>query len=577
MAGLVDHRGNPLSSANYRKSSPPILGEAFGNWAGRDDLYMYQLPGGGFLQFDLSKLTIQDYRQMRDHYQVQASLSVLTFMLHQLDYTVVSDNKKIADLCQHQLDKIWTRLVRGMSQSFWAGYSPMILQWENDINSKTVELTKVKDLIPEECRVNWKRVDGYVPPGQPHAVPPKIKVYNGIKQWGYPYPIPVENTLWYPVLSENGDYYGRKLLRSAFQPYFFSMLLHLFANRYYERFGEPVPIGRAPYDQEVNIAGQMVPGNVAMQQILSNIRNRAVVVLPDDRDDAGTFDYQVEYLESQMRGADFERYMTRLDEEISLALFTPLLMLRTADVGSYNLGAGQTQVYLWMLNAIAGDWAEYIDKYVLKPMKNYNFGENAPMAQIRFRKLGTNQQETLRAVLTQMVRVGEAKVNVEDLGQALGMRVEEIKAVTQPPANPAVDPNADPNANPPNPTKPAPTPAVPKKDTRVRARPKQPKGIKQTSRVAALMADRVAAQYSKAYREGSLDTFTVDLGFHAQMITALDGICLDPADAYTVLEDRMSVFLDDFIACEEYEKGSGPDCIRTLIDLWTADVEKGAF
>jgi hypothetical protein len=50
---------------------------------------------------------------------------------------------------------------------------------------------------------------------------------------------------------QNGDYYGKKLLRPAFTSWFFSMLVHLFANRYYERFGEPTPVGRAPFDDEI--------------------------------------------------------------------------------------------------------------------------------------------------------------------------------------------------------------------------------------------------------------------------------------------------------------------------------------
>ena len=570
---LVDARGNPLSSAQFKKSKPPILGEKFGNWAGRDEIFYTRAPwGGGFLQFDLSKLTVQDYRAMRDHYQVQASLSVLTFMLHQLDYTIVSDNKKIADFCQYAMDKIWTRLVRGMSQAFWAGYSPMVLQWENDVEGRRVELAKVKDLVPEECEVNWKEVDGYVPPGQPRAVPPKIKVYDGIKQWGYPYPIPVENSLWYPVLSENGDYYGRKLLRSAFQPYFFSLLLHLFANRYYERFGEPVPIGRAPYDAEVDVNGESIKGNVAMQQILSNIRNRSVVVLPDDRDDKGNFDYQVEYLESQMRGADFERYMTRLDEEISLALFTPLLVLRTADVGSYNLGTGQTQVYLWMLNAISGDWAEYINKYVLKPMKNYNFGEKAPSAEIRFRKLGTQQQETLRAVLSDMVRAGRVTVNLEDLGQAVGMRLEEVREVTEPPADPTGDPEGDPEQDP------EADPKNPKKDTRIgRDKPKQPKGIKQAGRIAGLIADRVISQHAKAITEGRVTEFQPDLGYHSQMINALDGVATSPTVAYEALQGMMAMYLKETLTVDGFVHQQGQEYVRRVTDTWVDLVEKGEF
>lgn len=563
---LLDHRGRPISSADFKKAKAPIMGEAFGNWSGRDDLYMYSLPGGGFLQFDLSKLTLADYRQMRDHYQVQVSLSVLTFMLHQLDFTVVCENKKIADFCQQTLERVWTRLVRGLSQSFWAGYSPMILQWENDVDGRAVQLAKVKDLIPEECEVKWKEVPGYVPPGYPNSVPPKIKIYDGIKQWGAPYPIPPENTLWYPVLSENGDFYGRKLLRSAFQPYFFSMLMHLFANRYYERFGEPVPVGRAPYDSEVDVNGQTVKGNEAMRQILSNFRNRSVVVLPADRDESGNPEYSIEYLESQMRGADFERYMTRLDEEISLALFTPLLMLRTADVGSYNLGTGHTQVYLWMLNAISGDWAEYIDKYVLKPLKNFNFGERAPLPEIRFRKLGTQAQETLRAVLSDMVRGGTVKVNLEDLGQAIGMRLEEVREVTEPTAEPA---GGDPEEG-------DDPPVNPKKDTRVtRDKPRTPKGVKEASRVAGLIRDRLVAQYNKALREDRLNELALDFGYQAQMVEALDGMVDNPQASYDTLVETVSIFVGEFISMESHDNRGGADCIKSLVDLWVAHAQRG--
>lgn len=541
---LVDHRGNPLKVSSFKKAAPPVIGEKFGNWAGREDLHRFQLPGGAFIQFDLNRLTLADYRQMRDHYQVKASLMVLTFLLHQLDYQIVCDNKKIADFCQAGMDGIWTRLVRGLSQSFWAGFSPMVLQWENNLSDRSVDLTKVKDLPPEECRVNWKEVDGYVPPGRESAVPPKIKVYDGIKQWGAPYPIPVQNTLWYPVLSENGDYYGQKLLRSAFQPYFFSMLMHLFANRYYERFGEPVPVGRAPYDSEVDVNGQSVKGNEAMKTILSGIRNRSVVVLPDDRDANGNYDYTVEYLESQMRGADFERYMTRLDEEISLSLFTPLLVLRTADVGSYNLGTGQTQVYLWMLNAISGDWAEYINKYVLKPMKNFNFGERAPLPTIKFRKLGTQQQETLRAILTELVRQGKTKVDLEDLGQAMGMRLTEIKEVSQPSPDPSADPNQPTD---PAQTDPSADTKTPKRDTRVaRDRPKKQAGIKASS-VLGLMRERSARQIKNAARADRLAGFKLDLGYRASLIESIEDYGVpEAADRVDGLIGALQVGFEDF-------------------------------
>src|ERR1051326_3459868 len=123
----------------HKKAPPPKLGEAFGTtWQGIDKTYA-SMPGGGIVQFNLDRLTLSDFRMMRDHYQINASLSVLSFMMHQLDWRIECDNDKIRKHCEDNLRRVWTRLVRALSQSFWAGYSPCILQWENDVAGKTIQ------------------------------------------------------------------------------------------------------------------------------------------------------------------------------------------------------------------------------------------------------------------------------------------------------------------------------------------------------------------------------------------------------------------------------------------------------
>lgn len=438
MSGLLGPNGKPISSIQMKKEAPPKLGEAFAPWAGRDTEFM-QMPGGSLVQFDLSKLRLEDYRQMRDHYQVNASLAVLSFMQHQSDWHVECEDKKIADACTEQLQDMWTVLNRSLGTANWAGYSPNAFDWENDPYSGQVRITKVKDLFPEECTVHWKEVEGWAPPNRPK---PKYKVYDGINyepQRGWP--IPVENSFWYPLLMENGDYYGRKLLRPAFQSWFFSILIHLFANRYFERFGEPTPIGRAPFDEEVdiNINGSQahVRGNEYLLSVIQQLRNRSAVVLPNDKSPVGAngqmaFDYDLEYLESQMRGADFERYLTRLDEEISLGLFTPILLLRTADVGSYNLGVGHMQVYLWMLNAMNDDRALYINKYILNKFTNYNFSVKAPRPKIVFRKMGNTDTDLIKQLLVALVSGDKASVDLEELGKMAGLTLKEIRETLAP-------------------------------------------------------------------------------------------------------------------------------------------------
>lgn len=560
MTGLLGPDGRPIAST-FKKAPPPKLGPAFGQWGGPQAQMAMGLPGGGVVQFDLSKLTLADYRAMRDHYQVNASLALLSFMLHQSDWHVVSKDKKIADHCEENLRKLWTPLNRALSTSHWSGYSPNALEWENDLSGKgSTQLTKIKDLYPEECEVNWKQVNGWAPPGH---TPPKFKIFDGIKQLpfvrsGSPsYPIPVDNSLWFPLLMENGDYTGRKLLRPAFTPWFFSILVHLFANRYYERYGEPTPIGRAPFEDSITVGDATVRGNDFLLQVLQQLRNRSVVVLPNDQTDMGngkmTYDYAIEYLESQMRGADFERYLTRLDEEVSIGIFTPILLMRTADVGSYNLGVGHMQTWLWMLNALNDDRKLYIDKFILRRMVNFNFSLTAPDAEIVFRKMGNSDAEMVRAVLTELIRGGKAKPDLIQLGQMAGMNLTEIKETLQPqqdPNNPD-QPQIDPRTGRENP--------APDKGT-------GPKGVGKARATAKNISARVAPTISNAYSRGTINpSLKVTMGYKRHMQAAFEeagyGDAVQRVDAlYSQMDGVVGT------ALEYADEFSGPESFMAFFE-----------
>lgn len=449
MTHLVDAQGRPLKSSQFEtvrgrpKRERPAIGETPVGWGG-DRLPFMSLPDGGRVVLDPSVLTLEDMRTMKGHYQINSSLTVLTFMMHQLDYKIEASNSKVQAGIEYAVGKVWTRLVRAMSTSFWAGFSPNVLQWENDPGSNMLIINKVKDLVPEYCSPAWKSVEAAdFNPQDANAVKPTSNVFDGIHQRvgsglvAGKHHIPVTNSFWYPLLMENGDMFGTKLLRSAYAPWFFSNMIHAYANSYYERFGEPVPVGRAPYEDNVTVGDQSVPAPEFMQGALGLLRSGAAVILPNDRDANSSatgkrdYEYDIEYLESQMRGADFEKHLSRLDEEMSLALFTPLLLMRTSETGGYNQAVSQTQIYLWQLNALAADWKEYIDKYIIAPLVKYNYG-GRQWASIKFRKMGTTQQETVRAIIQEQLRGGKIKVDVEELGFAAGLTLEEVNEIVQP-------------------------------------------------------------------------------------------------------------------------------------------------
>lgn len=428
---LLDARGNPITS-DFKQKKPvvtlPKTGDIFGQWAGRD-FFQAQLPGGMVMQFDLSRLTLADYRSMRQNYQINASISVLAFVMHQINWHIECSDSKINDFLTQQITDNWTTLIRAMAQSYWAGFAPCALNFNNG-PSGYIEISSIKDMIPEECRVNWKKSYGWAPPGH---VQPTIWSYDGFFQGGCL--IPPENSLWYPLLMENGNYYGRKLLQPAFPAFYFSNLMHLYTNRYFERFGEPLPIGRADFDQEVDIGNNtMVSGKTAMETIVNNIRSRAVTVLPSTRDpNTKEFDFSVDYLESQMRGADWERYLARLDEEMALAVFTPSLLFRTASVGSYNLGDLHYQIFQQELNALAGDIQYYMNNFLIDRLRVINFGQNSPTAKWTFRQQGQPNLTQYKEVLSMLIRQQLAMPDLKQLGQIVGLDLQHIEQIIVPP------------------------------------------------------------------------------------------------------------------------------------------------
>lgn len=446
---LLGPNGAPISSADHarprKNAGKPAVGAISATWQGGQSAPYLAMPGGVTVQFDTSRLTLGDFRRMSEHPQIAASINLLTFMVHQFDYQIVGGPEKVRRHVEENLEHIWTPLIRSLSSSFRFGFSANALQWENMTGSSRLWVNKIKDLVPEYSTPRWKEEIGaplYDDNDKPIMDPmtgrqkySKVEIFNGIRIEG-DYPIPVENSLWHSLLMENGNMYGTKLLRTAFRPWFFHNLVMLFANSYYERFGNPLPIGRAPYDEKINVGTAENPkyetAPAVMRDVLTSIRNRSVVVLPSDRtavslNDKPEFDYQIELLEGTLRGAEFDKYLNYLNEEMSLALFTPSLLMRTGTSGSYNQGIIHLTIWQTILNALAADFKQTIDRYVLAPMAKHNFGKNVEAPKIVFRKLGRADATTMRAIAQELVRSGRATVDYSELGAQIGLSVAEVE------------------------------------------------------------------------------------------------------------------------------------------------------
>lgn len=373
------------------------------------------LPDGTPFIPDTSTLSLPDYKKMLQDYQISVCINTIVFTIQQIDWDIKCDNEEIKDFCNYNLKLIWNQLMRGMKKAYWAGFSPMIKiftieergKWKNKIIIK-----KIKDLDPNSVTVKQNKQDG---------------TFEGIKK-GEKVIDPLY-CFWYTFLMSEGDYYGTKLLEPAYMPYFYSQVIHLFANRYYERFGEPVVKGLYPEGSKVQVGAVEKDAHDFMASLVKKIRNHTSITLPSTRDEEGNLEWEVNFLESNMRGADFETYLKRLDMEKARAIFVPDLLFGTGRVGSYKLGERHTNTFLTLLNSLIGDLKDHIDKYILPSLVDFNFGSQAPPAYWKPEQLGKANQDIIATVVREMIRQGMAKVNVKDIAKSIGMEVEEIEQI----------------------------------------------------------------------------------------------------------------------------------------------------
>jgi hypothetical protein len=402
------------------KKGKKITEAKFGTWGPVPNMINYPLSDGTI--YNPSKISIETFRKMREDYQINACLNVLSFTIQKINWYIDSDDKKIKDFLEYAIKKIWPELVRYYTKAFWAGYSPAVKVFTMDEKSKKIIYKRIKDLAPETCRVRLKGDS-----------------FNGFRQEAFGNfkgeNIPAEVSLWYTNDMEDGNYYGRSRLTSAYNPWYYSELIHLFANRYYERFAEPVVVGRAPNETVEDDSEVKKNAMDLMQATVDGIKSHSSITIPSELDENGNQLYDIKYLESQMRGSDFDKYLDRLDMEKARALFVPDLLLGSGKVGSYELGKEHKATFLSGLMSSVDTMFLNINKYVLPQLVELNFGVKTKDFEIKYLPISKVNEDNIINIVTAMVNGKMIRPSTKELADVIGIPLEEVEEITAEPTN----------------------------------------------------------------------------------------------------------------------------------------------
>jgi len=369
---------------------------------------------GEKLLYNEDKISLETYKRISRHYQVSAALAVISYSIQQIDWFIQADNATVKEVTTVAIEKIWNRLIRAVSKSFVYGYSPCVKVFTIEkINGKEyIVYKKIKDLNPSLCQV---KVDDY---GNYDGFVYKKGTLDGVT-------VKPDYSFWYTNDMENGNHYGKSMLKTVYKPWWYNEKMHQFANRYYERFGEPLVIGRSPSGAKVkDISGVVKEAQALMREIVEGVKNHTSVTLPSDKDEKGNDIYELKYLESQMRGFDFENYFRRLDMEILRGLFLPDLILGGERGGSYALGAAQMQVFYTNLMGIMDNIVDYVNLYILPQIVEFNF-EKSRKAKFTYQPLSGESKKNIQEMIMQLIKNSRLMPDVPQLEERSGFKFKE--------------------------------------------------------------------------------------------------------------------------------------------------------
>jgi hypothetical protein len=366
--------------------------------------------------YNPDSISLDVYKKIANHYQVKDSLAIMSYSIQQIDWFIQSDNEEAKKVVSYAMEKIWNRLIRSVAKSFKFGYSPMVKVFTlEEIDGKEyIIYSKIRDVDPGDCQ----------------AITDKFGNFNGFwyrkGQGAFEAQVKPDYAFWYTSDMENGNLYGESMLKNIYKPWYYSEKIHQFANRYYERFGEPLVVGRAPSSGKVMKSdGSTTNAQDLMNSIIASIRSHSSVQLPSDKDpESKDYLYDLKYLESQMRGFDFDNYLNRLDTEITKGLFVPELMFKSGSGGSFALGSAQIQAFYTTLMGIMDNIQDYINLYILPQLIEYNFGKNIEV-RFNYQPLSVDAKKNIQDIILAMMNLNKLKVDIKQLEERSGFKLTE--------------------------------------------------------------------------------------------------------------------------------------------------------
>lgn len=352
---------------------------------------------------------VATFREMRLDGQVGAALSVIKLPILSRGFTAHSDDAEVETFVQEALGRVYRELVRATLLALDYGFAALEKVWTLDEDGRIV-YRSFKDPVPETLELEVDEFGSFA----------GVRQRPGNR-------IGAEKAFLYTHRLEHGNLYGVSRLRPAYPFWRTKEIIYLFLNRYLERKGNPPVIVKYPARPGL-AAGGAPAGDAYGQDALAvgkKLLENAAVALPHVHDERGDDLWDVSYLEDAPRVGMFLDYIDHLNKMILRSMFVPEKLITQDDAaGSFALARVHADMFLMSEEGLVADLEEHFNRFIVRPLVEYNFGP-AARAVIMLERFNAENRDLLGQVFLDMMRSGAVRPAAAALARELGVPLEE--------------------------------------------------------------------------------------------------------------------------------------------------------
>lgn len=359
------------------------------------------LGGNTLNPYNPDDVGIATYKKMMKDAEIRSAFNLIKFSTLSRDWKIifpedVPKGKEIVKYLRYVFEHMDGRLDGGLAGLLFAlpygfAVSEIVLKMikEGPFKGK-VGLKKLKDLDPETIVFKTDKYGNLEKVLQKPATSSSV-MYSQVAFDVEEIELPIDRLIVYTNEKEFGNYYGTSRLRSIYKNWFIKDVITKFWNISLERFGMPMLIGKVPSSKDLT----------EMRNILENAQARSSLATVDG--------WEVSALETgigRSAGGDYQSCLNYHNAQILRGLLIPNSLVGDKAGGSFAKAKVGFELFQLMLKSLEVDLCGIVEKYIIKPLIDINYGELEKYPQFVFDPLTKSEFLDLAKVFSLLVRNG---------------------------------------------------------------------------------------------------------------------------------------------------------------------------